>query len=264
MLDDSFKALETHIIVSTSNPVPCSKLIAMIAKRSPLIEKLTINFSSIQKEYHLGEMVGLKSSFPLLSYLQHLTHLSLIEISGKIRFTVLTLIGKSCPNLTHLSVAGSLMDKNDVLALIIGESANDLLDDPDQGPIRGVSFWSEDEVLENLVIPAQFLSPVCSTLVELRLNTELVGDAPPNKIRYPEFTLALRHLPLLQVVDKRCPTSLAVTCLHRNANNSIEERKSLQEFLKACEKAFDTAYTPPPNIVTVPFSGILIYIILFY
>lgn len=232
VLDDSFKELKTHIAFPDS--ALCSKLMPTIIKRSPWLEKLTINFVSCTV-YDNGDFEELKSVIQSLGSFQHLTQLSLLEICSNSRFTALTLIGEACPSLSHLSIDGSVLKKRDILALILGITGVKLLDisefNADQSP-----SWCNDEVLEHLAVPPEYLSPICFTLKQLKFEEPQGIDDYYNEIGKSEAAFALRHLPFLETVDKRFPASLAVICLHKNAGRVTEEKKSQEEFQKALDR----------------------------
>lgn len=100
VLDSHFLKLKTHIAFPGSEPNP--KLISVIAENSPLLQKLLLNFKLMKTEN-----TGLLKPLMLpLSSLEHLTKLSLCSLNNQIKTTVLSLIGASCPKLTHLDVTG--------------------------------------------------------------------------------------------------------------------------------------------------------------
>jgi len=251
VLDDSFKELETHI--SFPDAMLCTKLIPTITKWSPLVQKLTINFQLIVEEYDdIMDLEELNSFVTSLGSLKHLTHLSLYPMSPSVRLEVLSRLGKACPSLTHLTVNGACMHGCDIYALIFGEF-----------PVY--KFWLVAcKLLKHLSIPLECIAPICSSLRELRLigqEREPTDDHPDvenplNQMDDFEFAFALRHLPLLQVADKRFPTSLAVTILHEV--NIPEEEKSWSTFQKAHEEAFGQSGISGslPQNATRPFTGI--------
>ncbi len=251
MLNVSFKELQIHI--SFPDCMLCTKLIPTIAKWSPLVQKLAINFQLIVEEYDdIMDFEELNSFGTSLGSLEHLTHLSLYPMSPFVRIQVLYQIGNHCPSLTHLTVNGACMDGIDIYALIFGE-------------ILGDKVWRVvRKSLKHLSVPLKYLAPLCSSLRELRLidqEREPTEDHPDiedplNQITDFEFAFALRHLPFLQVVDKRFPTSLAVTILHDV--NIPEEQKSWSTFQKAHKEAFDQSTIPgsQPLNATRPFTGI--------
>ncbi len=249
VLDDNFKELEA--LIAFPDSAPCSKLIPTIAKRSPRLEKLTLNFKIKVTDYKSGECERIESFIQSLGSLQHLTQLSLLEIKGSAGLKVLSLIGKVCPSLTHLMIDGDCLFKKHVLALILGASDTNLMD-----LNKPLPSWCKGEAVEHLDVPEKFLSPICRTLKELKFVTSAYKSI---EIRKSEAVFALRHLPLLQVVDKRFSASLAVTSLFKNAGNVIEARKSQEKFQKAHLEASDGLEneTQLPSLRnSITFSGI--------
>lgn len=265
VLDGSFKELKTFIALPSSDAVPDDMLVPTILKWSPLVEKLTIDCGPIDVGYDdieepLTELT--KSTFRSLHSLQHLTHLCLHSICSVQRFTVLSVIGTACPSLSHLGVFAEKIDIKDILALIFGEYINNLL---------GYSYdyvrssWCESESLEHLELPSKYLTPICSTLRELQLYYDAEGyedENGYNEIDASDAAFALRHLPLLQVVDKRIPTSLAVTKLHHN--NVYEQEKSREKFQRAIQEVLERSGNTSPeaqHFKATNFTGILFFII---
>lgn len=257
VLDNSIKELETHIAFPDS--APCSKLIPTIAKWSPLLKKLTLNFKLIMDHY--GEKWNmepeLKTSIRPLRSLQHLTHLSLYQIWWEQRFTVLSLIGKACPSVSHLSVDGAVMGKRDLLALIFGEFVNDLMGFDE-------SLWNRGSGLEHFVVPPEYITPICSSIQELRLirkETYICGVDfydDHNDIHHSEAAFLIRHLPLLKVVDKYFPTSVAlVTTLQATIDNSEEAINCREKYQKAFQEALkrSKSTSPPPIFSATSFNG---------
>jgi len=256
VLDGSFKELETHIAFPDSSP--CSKLIPTIIKWSPQLEKLTINSISFKNTvFDEGDYKKLKLVIQSLGSFQHLTHLSLLEICFEARFTALTLIGEACTSLTHLTIDGTMLQKTDVLALILGKSGVKLLDRNEFNNAEHSPSWCHDQLLEHLDVPPEFLSPICFSLRQLQFKEPQYIDDYYNEIQKSEAAFALRHLPLLEGVSKRFPASLAVTCLHRNTGHVTEEKESREEFQKALERlgiSSPTQLSSPRSLT--PFSGI--------
>lgn len=266
MLDGSFKELQTFIAFPDSEE-PDDKLIPTILKWSPLVEKLTINCDPIipiDLAYHAtdGTLAKLTSTIRKLNSLKQLTHLCLHSICGVQRFTILSLIGTACPNLSLLGVYAVDMNKNDILALIVGESIKNLLDFDNYYGVRRQQPWSENGSLEHLELPSKYVTPICSTLLELQLYyTRSYDDGGNyNHIGSSVAALALRHLPLLQIVEKRFPASLAVLKLHNS--NVAEEEKSRDKFLRAIQEVSERSgnTSPAQNLkFSTTFSGIFLF-----
>ena len=267
VLDSSIKDLEIHAI-AFPNSLPRNELIPTIIKWSPLLEKLTINFVANAGYFpydgnRMGQSKELMFTIRSLRSLQHLTNLSLLQTSPRVKFTVLTLIGKACPLLSHLTVCGRLLDKRDILALILGETVNNLLDF-EEFHNRKLPPWCEDRALEHLLVPSEYLSPICSTLRELKITRDHGVYDDNNQVFTPQAVFALRHLPLLRATDALFPVSVAITFLHLNGRNTTEERKSLEKFRNALERSGNGPTTP--RNLNISFSGtdrIYFYFLLF-
>jgi len=156
---------------------------------------------------------------------------------------------------------GINMGMNDILALIIGEDINNLLDLNNYYEQRNlIPSWCEDGSLEHLPLPCKYVTPTCSTLRELQLyyytRSRYDDEEAYNEIGASVAALALRHLPLLQVVDKRFPASLAITKLLNN--NVAEEEKSREKFQRAIQEASERSGNTSPlqNLKATNFTGI--------
>ncbi len=202
----------------------------------------------------------LESFIKSLSVLEHLTHLSLMEMHPSLdRNIALGLIGKACPLLSHLSVNGGEMDKDDIFALILGESCYKL-----KSGFQGNKDppWYEDRVVEHLVFPPEFLSPTCSALRELCLIKES-GYYLDREKEHRHFisgstaVLILRHFPLLQSMDKRIPTSLGVMILYEKSYLESQEDIQLicQEAIKQLLKNSSTQELAPSRDLCSTFNG---------
>ena len=227
VLDRHFEELE--IYSSFPECSPSSNLIPTIAKWSPMVKKLTINFFGSKYEDDSKVTENLGPFIQSLSSLQHLEHLCLCGLLSFVqKFTVLGYIGKSCPSLSHLSVnGGDKMDKKVILALVLGELAFKLLDCKDS---QLLPSWCEDEELEHLVIPSDLITPICSNLREL----QLLNQQCPRKFHNISGSTAafiLRHFPSLEKIDWRIPISLGVKKLYGTA-----EWMSREKFKLACQE----------------------------
>ena len=183
----------------------------------------------------------LKPVIQSLDSLQHLTHLFLFGMGGKVRFTVLSLIGKSCPKLCYLTVGRRNMWEKHLLALIFGELLNDLADFDEYVDEK---LWWKDDALKNLVVPIEFLTPMCSSLRELRLLDEYdTKDSFINGfVSKDAVAFALRHFPMLQRIDGML-SSQAVITLHET-----EEWKSQERFRMACQEATERGNINLPRL----------------
>jgi len=247
VLDESFEDLETYIAFPGCEPN--EKLIATIAKRSPFLKKLKLDFSVMKK----GTKPKILSPLilPLLS-LEHLTDLSLrlCKFDEKLRPTLLSLIGKSCPLLSRLEVEiDSVIKKEDVLAICMGELACDM----NSGGSNECE-WLQDDEFSRLKVPEKLLTPVCFTLKELSLYWSTFGrvtdDGSSDKFSVSYCAVfILRHLPLLEKLHMpfgECCS--AIEHLHQQSRSQLK-----------FEKAALRHYKGPPNINSKNL-GIIFYI----
>jgi len=146
----------------------------------------------------------------------------LLSTEGSNR-SILSIIGKRCPNLTKLSLKRFCIIKNDVLDLIFNEKLADTFF------LTNDERWSKDSVLQGLRIPSEFLNPLCSTLQKLRL--ECLNDGRPCLCCAPEsmYAFGLRHLPKLRVFTSEIPTCQVI----RHLYNVIENQDEQAEFEEA-------------------------------
>ena len=129
-----------------------------------------------------------------LSLLKHLTHLSLASLDPEIRQTVLSLVGKSCPWLTHLSINGYPHGNQEILSLILGETMSSFF--PNADYLRASCY---DEKLDGLIVPKDRLTPICSNLRELNYDSWAEWDGKErDAVSYSTVAFALRHLPCLE------------------------------------------------------------------
>lgn len=232
MLDQSFKELRT--VIGFPDSVPNPKLISTIAKRSPLLEKLILNFRMSFDASWESDTNLLKSLICPLSSLQHLTHLSLVGLEQFPLLALFSLLGKSCPLLTHLSVSGWQITQRDFLAIIVGELIDDLF--PFR-PTQETELWSEpDLALARLVVPSECLPPMCFTLQELKFTWEYkTFRGKEVGISGSTAAFALRHLSSLKKMGNIVPTCLGIKKLY-DADNT------LMKFRKVCLEATDRRY----------------------
>lgn len=205
VLDESFKKID--------QPVPLNKdlnendlnVIPTIAHRSSKLEELEICF-----EYSKHPIMQTLEKFghviQSLSSLRHLTSLTLIHLP-ECRRSVLKFVGKSCPLLSTFRLMGSIEATNrDFVALILGERAHELF------PIDSYDYdyISKDDKLklENMVVPNEMLTPICSTLQNLYLTEEEDDDIESGLV------FALRHLPKLREVGGTYSLPAAIKILY--------------------------------------------------
>ncbi len=242
VLDHSFEKLEIHIPASYGLFQFVSNLISIIARRAPKLEQLEINIvrhpatTSTPTTAITGDKLAPISNGSRLQYLKKLVlnnnrdaQLPGLTLLGPSHQSVLSLIGKYCPNLVDLSITGFIIKKKDIMGLILGELVDTLL------PTSAYNEkWSENSVLESLRVPSKHLTPLCSTLKKLYClskygQSSQCGSSP---------VFALRHLSALTNMDfdeayqQRNPTLQAIKMLHKNIG--VDE-KIQQEFDQVCQ-----------------------------
>jgi len=257
VLDSSILELETHISFPDSKPNP--KLIQTIANQSPLLEKLTIDFREMGTGREPAEKMLEKLIKPIiysLNSIKHLTCLRLYNLGQSYR-SVLSLIGKSCPLLSHLSVSGFHPGKRDIFAIIMGDVVDNLrpalsFDDPFSIKKNKQPTCLEDDFLQGLKVPTEFLTPLCFTLKDLQLSNsnrkKKESRYVSSRLGYDRFefssslvAFALRHFPRLEKMDENVPTSEAIRLLYnvelvtKTKDSNLTTRQ--EEFEDACQKA---------------------------
>jgi len=255
VLDESFQELTTHIAFPGSEPNP--KLITTIAERATSLKQLQINCINMKKDIYFEEAFA--PVFLSLSALNCLTSLSLFMLPESHK-SALKYLGSSCPLLSHLCVTGFTIEKRDILAIILGDLIDDLLPNDSKE-----AAWSDDTVIQELIVPPKFLSPLCISLRRLLFTDfEPKNDWPaPSKpydpIGFSDSTLAfaLRHLSSLEEFDGAAIKSNAIKILHRSGAPNQQIQLKLSE---VCLEAFNRRETPvePINLEHKPFSGLLL------
>ena len=223
VLDPTFFELDINVPNSAIKLFPA--MMSVIARRSPELAKLEVEFSTIIFYYdegsdtetilkiEVGPAVTTSQSQALLpsltnleiSHSQHyhysydgsneLTigysdYIPLNDVD-KPHQSILSTIAQCCPALTELSICCFHLRKRDFFALLLGEW-NDVL-----FPIECDRF-RDDSVLKSLKIPSEFLSPLCFTLKELFLYHS--DKSTPS---VATFAFAMRHLSKLKsITDK--------------------------------------------------------------
>ena len=227
ILDENFKELDITIPIPTFDYF--STLLSIISHRSPSLEKLKITFYHVimirieQSENNpLPELMISEGADLNSNCLKSLT----IENSGSKHFllskdgsnrSILSIIGKRCPNLKKLSLDEFCMRKNDVLGLIINkELASTLF-------LTNDDRWNKDSVLQGLRIPSEFLNPLCSTLQELSLLCGNWGQRCLCCDLNSMYAFSLRHLPKLRVLTLEIPTCQVIRCLYNVKENQDEQ-----------------------------------------
>jgi len=232
-MDESFIELETHIAFPDTEPN--LKLIPTIAVQSPLLEKLKLNFKLMNRG---TEMEILKPVILSLVYLEHLTHLSLQDVSD-FHKSSLCYLGASCPSLTHLSITGLKVTNGMVRDIILGEQC--------------CSVTIPEKAFGRLIVPSECLPPFCFTLKELQLGEKGCFIELCDSVA----AFALRHLPALQKMDESVPVCGAIKILHDSSRDEDDwtidqldfERKLL---LEPKEKNMDP---PTPTYSGIAYSN---------
>ena len=263
VLDESFEELETHVVFRGAEAN--ALLIPTIAKRSPYLKKIKLNFKfdpsqsnndimrtvTNPKKLRLLFQLALTQSRPSLvpllqslDSLHHLTSLTLYHLAGHAaENSALTLIGKSCPSLTHLRLAKcNPTSKHDIIAIVLGELATHLIGPQERYQEQPYWHfkqvdWAEDAALGHLRVPPEFLTPLCFTLRHLEIIEYL------NHHYYPAIDPAiaafvLRHMPRLEKLESCSGTEKAIRILHKETEEAKESSGSVQlDFEQACREA---------------------------
>lgn len=264
VLDDGFKDLETHIVFPGSRPD--SRLIPTIAKRSPQLAVLQLNFSLIDKDKWNHMVPDLKPVLRSLNSLSHLTSLTLSNMNYAYK-PIMSVIGNSCPSLSFLSLDGGFHNtKRDILALILGE----VFDQLNPHWTNEMVSWSKDGPLELLRVPSEYLTRICFSLRDLWLtdnSDDIRHQHYCSKLSPSAVAFLLRHVPLLEDLTYCSTTALAVKILH-DAPIAVDS-KIQSVFEKDYRKAFNSIGKTPnhrsPELKLIPsptFSGI--YLRLFF
>lgn len=221
MLDESFEELETFASFPRCEPGP--NLISTIVKRSPLLKKLLLDFRLIKEGTKLEVLGPVIQSLRSLEHLVDLTLCFPDELDVKLRSTLLSLVGKTCPLLTRLEVSGNgVFSKKSICGLLMGEWACDTIPEESEEP-----KWLADYEFSRLNVPEKFLSPICFTLRELclrdhREDYELSDRPSASEMSGSAAVFILRHLPLLEKLYLPFPTAVAIKILHEQSSPQME------------------------------------------
>ena len=208
VLDESFKKLDEPVPINTDLNENDVKIIPTIAHRSNHLEELEISFKYF-KHPIMPTMEKVGGVIQSLNSLIHLTSLTLIDLPESCR-SVLKFVGKSCPLLSTFRLLGRIDAINrDFVALILGERAHELFP---MDPNDYYFHLSKDDKLklENMVVPNEMLTPICSTLQSLYLTEEMDGDIESGLV------FALRHLPRLREVGGTSCLPAAIKILYKS------------------------------------------------
>jgi len=205
VLDENFKDLEVPIALPGTKPN--LKLITAIAQQSPKLEKLKLDFISMENSEEELDKKLMKPLMLSLSELPMLTSLTLDNLPSSYK-SILSLLGASCPLLSHLDVSSDNVKdiKQMLLSLLLGELADQLVPDWNQEP-----DWCKDQTLWRLRIPTEFLTPLCSSLRVLRLRYKNFKSRP---LAHDSATVfVMRYLPILRELKVQIPMGAAVGAL---------------------------------------------------
>ncbi len=225
---------------------------SIITERSPNLKELCISFCDTS--YDLINNISSASVISQDALLPCLTSLSLyynnfMMTSGtyedpfsKHHQSILSVVGKYCPNLTKLNATFEFpLKKKDLLGFILGEKIRVITND---------ERWNQDSNLEGLQIPPELLNPLCFTLQELVLQSS--GNHSSLSASVCAFA-ALRNLPKLRKIDMNNKAALMgiLKIIHNIEEKGIQDHQQA-EFEEFCRFfAFgETSMTTP-----VQFTG---------
>jgi len=227
VLDESFDELETHVVFQGAEPN--ANLISVIAKRSPLLKKLKLNFKFYSASRRSSQdRITLIHSLDGLDSLHHLTSLTLYHLAGSYSQSILAVIGENCSSLTHLRLVktNDSIGKHDILAIMLGELLDHLVRPlehlHEERPFLRYKEveWFKDAALSRLRVPSEFLTSLCFTLRHLEVS-EYAGRRNSNSAIQPEIVaFVLRHMPNLEVLENFTSTEKAVHLLHRETGEA--------------------------------------------
>ncbi len=206
ILDDSFKELEIHAALPGKEA--SYQLMQIIADRSPLLTKLTMDFTLMKRADDSRESERkFEAVIQSLASLCNLKELHLMGMSNREDLLMHSLIGEVLPKLSSLRVTGG--DDEFILALIMGKYAG--LFHAEDRP-----SWCEISQLERIDVPAEFRTKICSSLRELLFGS--YGFCSPAAAAF-----LLRNIPLLQKWDHHRLAD-GIEMLHRSQqeNNSFQ------------------------------------------
>ncbi len=204
VLDESFKKLNEPVSLHLDLNENDEKVIPTIAHRSSQLEKLEISFE--YSTFPMATVEKFGGVIQSLSSLSNLTSLTLIDLP-EFRRSVLKFVGKSCPLLSTFRLLGSIhTTTRDFVALILGERDHEFFPmDPND-----YDYLSREDLLklENMVVPNEMLTPICSNLQNLYLIERSRDDLKSGLV------FALRHLPQLRKVDGTSSLPAAIKILY--------------------------------------------------
>lgn len=256
LLDDSF--LDLEIQVPSSNILEMfSKLLSIIAQRSPELRELTITFHGNKMMASTDQLLALKpddqDSRRFLHSLLQLTLFCKQDNTGNSIACnepanlddLFVIVAEMCPALTDLTTRGFCIKKRSMLSLITGAFSNALFSNGDQQ-------WTEGAVLQGLQVPTLFLSPLCPHLKKLLVIRCRRSFCNCEHIALSDATVvfALRHLSAVEVLSlpAACIIS-AVKILYSQklSTEKTETQKLFEEHCKGINKNFSVSSLRLPS-----------------
>lgn len=247
VLDSSFTELDTHVVFPQTEPN--ERCIQTIAKRSPNIETLKLNFEMVMTT---TPVENLKPVVVSLSGLANLTSLSLYYLDKHHR-SLLSYLGHSCPKLQHICISGFRIVKKDIIALVLGEKIESLQEKE--------TLLNEENDIHHLQLSPEYLAPFCSTLQLLQLEDfdekkKLQKSCEYSSLPPTAAAFAIRHMPNLRRIDHSSSSiSSAVKLLSQISKANEIVGNNIDTF---SEETHDNR--PPPWKINSPVSGIIIQI----
>ena len=190
-----------------------TQLVQVISEHSPSIQSLNLSFGSP------AAALAFKPTFAQMFQCFHcLTSLTLsLNISDNNCLSFFTSLGYSCPNLTSLQLDNFRFGSHQLLALILGPRREllpqNLLDEMHR-------------MLAQLEFPPESLTPICSSLKQLKHSHDSKFDERKCHIWDFSTVFALRHLRNLEVLEHSCikhskrnPLAKAVLFWHRQQSD---------------------------------------------
>lgn len=240
VLDEHFQNLMVHVAFPCSEPD--LNLIRTVAKRSSGLKTLEIHLGSL---WMYPVIDKLNSVITSLSLLKNLTSLTLSKLTPSNR-SILKLLGKSCPLLTSLRVSGFMFDKQDILAVILGELVDVVFPHSQEEYLDEEASLFEDRTLQSTLMSYELVSPFCLTLQTLQLGEIDEFREMDSSQLYSTMAFALRHLPSLKVLEGPASISGAVLLLHETVD--VERIPYRREFEKLYQKASIHPHKSSPHI----------------
>jgi len=152
-----------------------------------------------------------------------------------------------------LSVTGFCLTEFDILGLVLGELAQIIFPRDRHGLCLTDDSDRWIQIFESFLIPPYFLSPLCSTLEETRLECVCYRCASFSSENLDStFTFALRHLSKLRTFDAGDWADIVGKAI--NTLDKTEVQK-LPEFEKACEEAALSIGLQRDLIDSIPSDG---------